>query len=174
MRLEKMLRILRALSWAMLLLLAACGGGSVPAPAPLPEPVHPLLVFPKSTTFLNLCQHPRQGLNPYFFGNPFPDKQGTLADELAWIRSWINENYLWYNEVPYTLFDPAKFTSAVDYFAVMKSIEVTASAKAKDQFHFTQSSDSWNALQIGGVVYGYGITWVRGPNTLPQLDRGTG
>ncbi len=149
-----------------MLLAAACGGGSAPAPAP--EPLSPLLVFPKSSTLLNLCAKPRTGLNPYFFGVPFPDKQGTLADEMAWIRSFINENYLWYNEVPYTLFDPAKFTSAVDYFAVMKSIELSPSAKAKDQFHFTQSSESWDALQVGGIVYGYGVTWGRGPNTLPR------
>lgn len=162
-----MRRILHALPWAaMMLLAAACGGGSAPAPAS--EPLSPLLVFPKSSTLLNLCAKPRTGLNPYLFGVPFPDKQGTLADEMAWIRSFINENYLWYDEVPYTLFDPAKFTSAIDYFAVMKSIELSPSAKAKDQFHFTQSSESWDALQVGSIVYGYGVTWGRGPNTLPR------
>ncbi len=158
-----MLKILRALPWALLLLLAACGGSRDVVPEPPPPPT-----FPKSSTLLNLCQSPRPGTNPYFFGVPFPDKQGTLADELAWIRSWINENYLWYNEVPYTLFDPAKFTSAIDYFAVMKSTELSPSAKAKDQYHFTQASEQWDALQVGGIVYGYGITWGRGPNTLPR------
>lgn len=155
----------RALPWALLLLLAACGGGGTPAPAPAPVAAP---VFAPSGTLVNLCQFPRKGTNPYAFNAPFPDKQGTLADELGWIRSWINESYLWYNEVPYTLFDPAKFTSPLDYFAVMKSIELTPSAKAKDQFHFTQTSAQWDALQTSGVVYGYGITWGKGPNTLPR------
>lgn len=154
---------LRPFAWALLLLVAACGGSSAPAPeAPAP------LVFPASSSLRNLCAVPRTGLDPYFFGVPYPDKQGTLADEMGWIRSWLNENYLWYREIPYTLFDPARFTSAVDYFNVMKSIEVTPSAKAKDQFHFSQPSEQWDALQTGGIVYGYGVTWGRGPNVLPR------
>ncbi len=154
---------LRAFAWSLLLLVSACGGSSAPAPeAPAP------LVFPPSSSLRNLCAVPRTGIDPYFFGVPFPDKQGTLVDEMGWIRSWLNENYLWYKEIPYTLFDPAKFTSAVDYFGVMKSIEVTPSAKAKDQYHFTQPSEQWDALQTAGIVYGYGLTWGRGPNVLPR------
>jgi membrane-associated protease RseP (regulator of RpoE activity) len=92
-----------------------------------------------------------------------------LADELGWVRSWINENYLWYQEVPYTLFNPASFSSPVDYFNVMKSTGITASGKARDQFHFTYPSAQYDALQYQGVELGYGIAWARGPNVLPRV-----
>jgi carboxyl-terminal processing protease len=64
--------------------LAACGGNGD---------------FPSSSQFAAKCAAPRSGIDP-FTGNPFPDKRGTLGDEKMWLRSWTNELYLWYREVP--------------------------------------------------------------------------
>jgi carboxyl-terminal processing protease len=152
------------LALCALLALTGCGGSAPPSvPAPTPA-------FAPARTLADLCASPRPGTDPYFFGVPYPDKQGTLADELAWVRSWINENYLWYQEVPYDLFDPATFKSAVDYFGVMKSIGLTASGKAKDQFHFAVPSAQWDAQVAQGIELGYGLEWSRGvANSLPRV-----
>jgi hypothetical protein len=40
------------------------------------------------------CATPRTGLQPN--GLPYYDLQGTLAEEKRWLRSFIDETYLWY------------------------------------------------------------------------------
>lgn len=100
-------------------------------------------------------------------GNAFPDRQGVLADEKNFLRSWIDEDYLWYREVPTSL-DPDVYATATDYFNVLKTSELTATGKPKDQFHFTYSTAEWVALQSAGVSLGYGITWSRLANTAPR------
>jgi carboxyl-terminal processing protease len=116
----------------------------------------------------NLCQSPRIGRDPFNDNKPYPDKQGTLAQEKTWLRSWTDETYLWYREVPTTL-NPANYATAIDYFNVLKTSAITASGKAKDQFHFTYPSAEWDAMSEQGIEFGYGITWSRAPsNSLPR------
>src|ERR1043165_3551400 len=50
----------------------------------------------------------------------YMDKDGSLLDEKLWIRSWLNDTYLWYRELP-TDIDMRPFTDPVDYFDVMKT-----------------------------------------------------
>ena len=100
-------------------------------------------------------------------GQPFADRQGTLANEKSFLRSWIDEEYLWYREVPANL-NPASYPTAIDYFNVLKSPLFTASGKPKDEFHFTYDSAEWERLQSSGVSLGYGITWSRLANTAPR------
>jgi hypothetical protein len=42
-------------------------------------------------TYWNKCAAPRSGVDAS--GKPFPDKQGTLLDELRFLRGWIDEDY---------------------------------------------------------------------------------
>ena len=56
-------------------------------------------VFQPSSHFAALCQNPRSGNDP-ISGNAYPDAQGTTLDENNWLRSWSNELYLWYSEIP--------------------------------------------------------------------------
>ncbi|MBI3711606.1 MAG: hypothetical protein HY253_01390, partial [Burkholderiales bacterium] len=90
-----------SLSIASLIVLAACGGGgssySTPV-ATIPDTVKPSNTLPSSASLKNLCAAPRTGSN-------FHDKQGTMADEKAYLRSFVDETYLWYKEVP--VLDPA-------------------------------------------------------------------
>jgi hypothetical protein len=88
------------------------------------------------------------------------DVQGTSADEKSWVRSWIDETYLWYRDVrglSATTLDATRYTTAVAYFNALKSPLITASGKAKDQFHFIYDTPTWTALSQSGVSYGYGF-----------------
>ena len=66
-------------------------------------------VFLPSSQFDNLCAAPRAGTS---------DRQGTVADQNRWLRSWTNELYLWYSEVPDL--NPNNF-STEDYFDRLKT-----------------------------------------------------
>lgn len=162
---------------AALLVLAGCGGGggspdvgtrpatgqtTTPAPAasnqPTPEDLNPNLLSDAFSTYANLCAKPRTGLDAG--GRAFPDRQGTLLDELKFLRAWTNESYLWYSEIPNT-YRMASFTDPLAYFDVLKSPAVTASGKPKDDYHFTYPTAEWEAMQNQGIDLGYGITWTR-------------
>lgn len=134
----------------MVLLLSACGGGGGGADnAAVVPPVTPTgpTALVASSTVANRCEKPRSGSSV--------DKQGSLQDELTWVRSWIDETYLWYREVP-TTYLPQNFSTPKAYFDVLKTTATTASGKPKDQFHFTYTTAEWEA-SLNGVELGYGM-----------------
>src|SRR5690349_13059222 len=102
-------------------------------------------VFLPSSQFDNLCVTPRPGT---------ADRQGTVADENRWLRSWTNELYLWYSEV--TDRDPSAYSSTDAYFKLLKTAATTPSGANKDKFHFTYLTSVWQSLSQGGVEAGYG------------------
>ena len=175
---------------AALFVLAGCGGGGgspsvgarppvadtapvTPAPTPTPttsgatpEDLNPNLLGDAYGTYWNKCAAPRTGVDAS--GKAFPDVQGTLLDELKFLRAWTNQYYLWYNEVPNT-YKMADFKSAIAYFDVLKTPAVTATGQAKDRYHFTYPTAEWDAMQTQGIDLGYGITWSRNANgTAPR------
>jgi C-terminal processing protease CtpA/Prc len=109
----------------------------------------------------NSCATPRTGTDAD--GWPYPDRQGTLLDEMKWLRSFFDETYLWYREIPTNL-NMANYASAIDYFAVLKTPAITASGRAKDRFHFTYPTAKWDELSTSGVNLGYGLTWLTTTN----------
>jgi carboxyl-terminal processing protease len=151
------------------IILSACGGGGGDGRgATLLTMATIDSSLPASSTLSNRCQAPRSGVDPYNDNQAYPDKPGTLALEKAWLRSWTDETYLWYREVPTTL-NPANYRTAIDYFNVLKTSAITPSGKAKDQFHFTYPSAEWDALSQQGLEFGYGLTWSRSlGNSLPR------
>ncbi|MFM2087885.1 MAG: hypothetical protein RLZZ237_2754, partial [Pseudomonadota bacterium] len=98
------MKVLQCLSLASLVMLAACGGGGSSAPATSTTDNGTgtgnggsnggNTVLASSSTLANRCEKPRAGNSS--------DKPGTLRNEQDWVRSWIDESYLWYNEVPNT------------------------------------------------------------------------
>jgi hypothetical protein len=106
-------------------------------------------VYMPSAQFKGLCANPRVGVAQ--------DRPGRTLDEDLWLRSWTNETYLWYAEVPDT--NPGLMTSA-NYFPLLKTPALTPSGRAKDQFHFTYDTAVWNSLSQSGVEVGYGAEWV--------------
>jgi carboxyl-terminal processing protease len=137
-----------------LLALGGCGSGSndsVTGPSSWTAGV-----FPPSSTFANQCASPRTGTDPTT-GRPYADVRGSTLTENNFLRSWTNELYLWYREVPDR--DPALYSTA-DYFDLLKTTATTPSGNAKDRFHFTYPTAEWVALSQSGVEAGYGVQWL--------------
>ncbi|HEY5898708.1 MAG TPA: S41 family peptidase [Burkholderiales bacterium] len=112
-------------------------------------------VFAPSANFVAQCAAPRSGIDSAT-GRPFPDVQGTTLSENNWLRSWINDLYLWYDEVVDR--DPALSTTPA-YFDSLKTTAITPSGNPKDRFHFTFETSAWLALSQSGVSAGYGAEW---------------
>lgn len=167
--------LLYCLAAALVFQLSGCGGegaGSLAPPAPTPEPPAPELPpmpdasLPWLSKF-NHCAQPRSGLDPVS-KMPYPDLPGSLADELSWVRSWVDETYLWYREVPASV-QASGFSDPVSFFNALKTPALTASGREKDRFHFTYPSSKWHALSGAGLELGYGMTWQRNAN--PEQPR---
>ncbi|MCX8520068.1 MAG: S41 family peptidase, partial [Rhodoferax sp.] len=119
-------------------------------------PASQVIKLPASSTLKSICSKPRS--------NP-PEIYGTLEDEKAYLRSFTDETYLWYKEVPAV--DPARHTDPQKYFDVLKTSRKTASGRPVDEFHWSVSEDSFNQ-QTAGIERGYGITWARAKNSPPR------
>lgn len=154
-------------------LLAACGGGGG-NPSAKPSSA-------AAEAVAQQCATPRPvGTIDPLTGQAYGDVQGSLTTEKLWIRSWVNETYLWYQDV--VALDPARFVpgatapyinpwnnsratvtlrtnfDVVDaYFNSQRSLLLSTSGKPKDQFHFTYLSDDWVALTTMGSNVGFGF-----------------
>ncbi|SIQ35557.1 S41 family peptidase [Pseudacidovorax sp. RU35E] len=155
------------LAGAIVTALTACGGGggggggggfvplpAAPAPAPAPAPASAPAPTAQATdpdivntaSVAGRCASPRSGT---------ADVSGTLLDEKRWVRSWINDTYLWYDEVPTR--SAADYATPIDYFGVLKTSALTSSGKPKDRFHFTYDTAAYLGLSNNGQEIGYGL-----------------
>ncbi len=114
-------------------------------------------VYQPASNFAGRCAKPRAGTS---------DLTGTTTDENNWLRSWTNDLYLWYDEVPDL--NPALYSDTLGYFDLLKTTAKTVSGKDKDQFHFTYTTAEWKALSEGGESVGYGVEWAFIANTPPR------
>jgi C-terminal processing protease CtpA/Prc len=112
--------------------------------------------YQPSPSYLNHCAFPRTGVHP-FTNRPFPDMQGSVVLENHQLRSWAHEDYLWYDELPDL--DPNNYDNPRDYFALLKTSELTANGTAKDRFHFTEDEIAGDQVTFTGTRGGYGISW---------------
>lgn len=145
------------------------GGGSTTTPVTPTTPVSSAPswepgVFESQSTFIAKCETPRTGSDP-FTGSAYPDSQGSALEEKLWLRSWTNDTYLWYDEVPDN--DPENF-SVLAYFDQLKTTELTPSGTLKDNFHFSQDTAEYNELTQTGVSSGYGFDWEFVASTSPR------
>lgn len=134
-------------SLATLFGVSACGGGGSTASA------YTAGVFLPESTFAAKCASPRSGTDP-ITNAAYPDVAGSSVDENNWLRSWTNDLYLWYSEVPDL--NPASYTT-VDYFPLLKTSATTTSGAAKDKFHFTEPTQEWESLSQSNTDVGYGV-----------------
>jgi C-terminal processing protease CtpA/Prc len=137
--------------------LAACGGGGGGGsddgdPGPV---AYTPGVYQPSSGLAAICAAPRSGTDPTT-GRAYPDRQGSAANENNFLRSWTQELYLWYREVPDR--DPNPDATPA-YFNLLKTSATTSSGQPKDKFHFTYDTATWVALSQSGVEAGYGAQW---------------
>jgi len=163
-------RLLFRLAPLALAALGACGGGDPSSSAAGASSSSagdgwvPGVYAPESQ-YAARCQNPRTGTDPTT-GQPYPDVQGSTLDENFWLRSWTNDLYLWYDEVPDI--DPGTYSTATDYFDVLKTSALDALGNPKDRFHFTESTSQWEQFSQSGVDIGYGLTWSLVSSTPPR------
>ncbi len=115
----------------------------------------PRASFVSSNAVTDRCVAPRVGSSPYT-GSAYPDRQGTIEDEKNWLRSWIDETYLWYREVPNV--DVTQYGSTASLFTALKTPAKVLTGRAKDEFHFTRTTADAEAVN-SGTSYGYGVDW---------------
>jgi C-terminal processing protease CtpA/Prc len=89
----------------------------------------------------------------------------SVSAQKTYLRSFIDETYLWYKDVPYV--NPASYATPQDYFDVLKTPAVTSSGKPVDQFHWSLTTESWNSF-TSGIAEDYGIQWAMKSNTPPR------
>lgn len=113
-------------------------------------------IFLPASTFANRCANPRSGFDPFNGDTPYPDLPGSVTDENNFLRSWTNDTYLWYSEVPDL--DPSSYETLA-YFDLLKTAATTVSGAPKDKFHFWYDTAEWLQLSQSGVIAGYGAQW---------------
>jgi len=154
--------------------LVGCGGGgggsnsgsdvSTGTGSGTSTPTYTPGVFDDSEDFASLCENPRtfNDIN----GNPYNDKAGSTLHENHFLRSWSNETYLWYDEIPDL--DPGDYDDPVEYFALLRTDATTPSGNPKDRFHFTYETSEYESLTQAGVSVSYGIDWALVKSSPPR------
>jgi carboxyl-terminal processing protease len=133
-------------------LITACGGGGGGAASTTAATA--TATFAPSATLANICANPRPGT---------ADRQGSLAQEKAYLRSFVHESYLWYQDVPEPML--ASNATAQAYFEALKTPKTTPSGAPVDQFHFWETTEVSDAASAG-LETGYGIRWLRLSDTI--------
>ena len=149
------LRIKKASLVIVTIILTACGGGGSGGNSSVP----PVTVDPGSgwvagqyddwrpNTMRNVCANPRTT-------DGYSDSSGSVTDENFWIRSYSNDTYLWYSELPDL--DPGTVDNTEEYFDLMITDGLSPSGNSKDQFHYSQNTEEYNQY-YSGVSAGYGV-----------------
>ena len=168
MRTVNVRRLAGAVCMATAVVLTGCGGGGGGGTATDSRPVigvsYMTGTYRPSPQYQNQCAAPRSGTDPNT-GLAYPDQSGSTLAEQLWLRSWTNELYLWYSEVPDI--NPAGY-STLNYFALLRTSAVTPSGSPKDKFHFTYPTSVWESLSQSGVQAGYGVEWALIAATPPR------
>lgn len=125
----------RFFSFILMAGLSACGGGGSSSTASNAAP--PSSAFPASSTLANVC---------------------TVEGEKKFVRSYLDEKYLWYREIPTV--DASAYTKVVDYFKALLVKTPDANGLPKDQFSFAIPTADADSLSTG-VNVGYGVEWAR-------------
>jgi C-terminal processing protease CtpA/Prc len=143
-----LIKMRKIISLSLLSILAACGGGGGNSGDSTTTPPGNS-GLPPSSTLANLCANPRANTS---------DRQGTIENEKSYLRSFVDETYLWYADIPSNIV-AANYATPQLYFDVLKTNAKTSSGASVDQFHWSQTTASWNASS-SGIAQDYGIKWM--------------
>ena len=115
--------------------------------------------------------------NPYQADAASTTRLGSLTTEKQWVRSYLDEAYLWYDQVPtvdataaaYSVDTSAGIAGSLDaYFNALKTPALTASGKKLDQFSFTYPTKAWKDYIGSGTSTDNGIHLHFGSPTPPR------
>ncbi|MEQ3697428.1 MAG: S41 family peptidase [Pseudomonadales bacterium] len=136
---------------------SSSGGGST-------GPTYTPGVFEDPSNFVARCENPRtfNDIN----GNPYNDQSGSILYENHFLRSWSNDTYLWYNELPDL--DPGDYNDPIEYFELLRTDATTPSGNLKDRFHFTYETSEYEKLSQAGISVSYGIDWALVQSSPPR------
>lgn len=123
---------------ALALLLSACGGGGGGGSTATTNPINPPSSgLAPSSTLANVC---------------------TVEGEKKFVRSYMDEAYLWYREVPTV--DASLYTSVTDYFKALLVKTLDSNGLPKDQFSFVVSNADADTISTGvGANYGWDLAY---------------
>ena len=158
---------LSAVSALLATALAACGGGGggvAPTPAAAVDPaVGSAILLGSSTQLANQCA-PENSLARDAQGNLLSGyRSGSRLIEQSFVRAYLQENYLWYQEMPASLVVPPAYTQATyqdgmsSWFRDLLSPQKNANGARKDRFSFAMPTADWKAQSQAGAVSGYGV-----------------
>lgn len=112
---------------------------------------------------------------------PTAKKTGSLSTEKQWIRSYLNEAYLWFDQIPTVDANAGAYSGAMttltafnvplpldNYFQALKTPQLAASGAKVDKFSFTYSTADWNAFSQSGQSGGYGADIALISKTVPR------
>jgi carboxyl-terminal processing protease len=94
--------------------LSACGGSNSSTPAPAPVPVSSSSIAP-STNYAGVRLNPNAQPGQPGSGAAIADWDAASCSDLRqknWVRSTLNEDYLFYKDAPLTVLDPNTFTAS--------------------------------------------------------------
>jgi len=93
-------------------------------------------------------------------------RTGSLDIEKKWLRSYMDEAYLWFDQVPSVDARLPQYSDTNDaaasmdaYFNALLTPQRTPSGKYVDQFSFTMPTADFAALAQQGADVGYGVLW---------------
>ena len=122
----------------LLLCLSACGGGGGGSASTAgASTAPPASAFPPSSALANVC---------------------TVEGEKKFVRSYLDEKYLWYREIPTV--DASVYTDVVKYFKALLVTTPDANNLPKDQFSFVVQKADADSLSTGvNVGYGWDLVY---------------
>jgi C-terminal processing protease CtpA/Prc len=139
--------LLHSLAAAVVLSLAGCGGGGGSNSA-----------IPPSVEFQGRLLVTNGGASP----SDWDPATCTEAQQKNWVRSNLNEDYLFYRDAPLTTIEPTTFAgSVIDLFDAY----TTDGLPLKDRFSFVLTQAEADAAFQAGTATGIGVTFVRDPAT---------
>ena len=124
---------------ATLALLSACGGGGGGSIDPVVS-----TNFKPSAQLANTCASPNASAG---------EKLGSVDNEKAWVRSFVDERYLWYKDVP--------------SFDVLKTTAKNSVGGDLDRFHWSETKDAYDQYNAG-IAVDYGIDWSHVTKSPPR------
>ncbi len=104
--------------------------------------------------------------NPFVADATAPTTSGSLTIEKNWVRNYIDNQYLWFSEVPNRNPSNLEFSDESNVYPSLDTWFNALTDLPQDRFSFTYPTAAWDALINSGTSVGYGIEWHM-PSTTP-------